>query len=176
MLMLSQVLALAGMKKSDFDTRRARRLLGFFPLDQIGSYVDERDPRPSARAKYTLADAFALDLFQQATVSRLPSNLIDAMIRNTAGQFDTALARVGEADLFLACALVGESRAPDDDDGRGHAMIGTARELLPWIERDRLSMGGPGNDLSQVVLLNLSASRRRVMARVNDVFNKASSQ
>jgi hypothetical protein len=167
MLTLSQVLQLGGMKKADFDTRRARGVLGFFPLDLVRSHVDERDPRPAARAKYTLADAFALDLFQQAAARRLPNDLIDAMIRNTAGQFDSSLARPRKADLFLACALLGEGPA----DGLAHAEIGTARELLAWIERQaREGLGHESESASQVVLLNLSAARRRVMARVATLF------
>lgn len=170
MLMLSQVLALAGMKKSDFDTRRARGLLGFFPIDLNASHVDESDPRPAARAKYTLADAFALDLFQQAAARRLPNDLIDTMIRNVAGQFDTALARKDKNDLFLGCALVGEHRAPGDDDGRAHAEIGTIGELSDWVMRHTRAGLEDDSKASQLVLLNLSAARRRVMARVSVIF------
>jgi hypothetical protein len=174
MLMLSQVLALAGMKKSDFDTRRARGLLGFFPLDLIGSHVDERDPRPAARAKYTIGDAVALDLFQQAAARRLPNDVIDAMIRDAAGHFAAALGRDEKADLFLACALNVELNPSGDIHGRAHARgIKTARELLPWIERQAPHKSGRGDDASQVVLLNFSAAHRRVLARRDELFNGA---
>lgn len=171
MLTLSQVLQLAAMKKGDFDARRARGLLDFLPLAMGGYIPDNADPRPSARARYTLADAFALDLFQQAATRRLPNDLVDAMIGNAAGQLDHALARPGPADLFLGCALVGEARAPGDDDGRAHAMIGTMQELLPWIER-RATSGLPDDSdaFSHLVLLNLSAARRRVMQRLRVMF------
>jgi hypothetical protein len=174
MLTLSEVFQLAGMKKTDLGARRARGLLGFFPLDLAAAVEDEREPAASTRAKYTLADAFALDLFQQAANRRLPNDLVDAMIRNAAGHFDAALALPAKADLFLACALVGESRGPGDDDGRAHAHeIDTLGNLLVWLERyTRGDLERQNDEASQVVLLNLSAARRRVMARVSIMFDR----
>jgi sulfite reductase beta subunit-like hemoprotein len=151
MLSLSQVLELAGMKKGNFDARRARDLLNFCPLD-VMRQEDELDQRPAARNKYTLADAVALDLFENCSDRRLPAEMIDTFLKNHANLLEEIEEQDGD-DLFIAVSLF-------SPNGRHHhRVMKTLKDIVCEIAELR-------EPSSEIILLNVSEARRRVIARL----------
>jgi hypothetical protein len=167
-LTLSNVLELADMTKGNFDARRARKVLRFFPLEAVSEAAS-----PS-RARYTLADAVALDLFERVNGhARLDNELIAALISNNANFIIDSVSGAGklrhgygQPDRYIGVALF-------DPEGRWHFAGGTLAEIEARIPKS-LNPDGFKDDVSEIILLNLSAAHRRVLSRLGPFFQNGS--
>ncbi len=181
-LSLSNVLELADATKGNFDARRARELLTFFPLnagaaaelDPMTPGISPNNPTPSinesdtrSRRRYSVADAVAIDLFERANAhSRIENKIVDAAIANNARFIETAVLGADllfeTPDLYIGVALY-------EPEGRWHFDGGTLAQVEAQIPKfhDRK---GPKDPISEIVLLNVSAAHRRVLERMHQGF------
>lgn len=163
-LTLSNVLELADMTKGNFDARRARKVLRFFPLEQ------EPDEGTPSRARYTMADAVALDLFERGNShARLDNELLASLIANNANFIIDSIIGdgrlrhgYGQPDRYIGVALY-------DPEGRWHFEGGTLAEIEARLPKSH-SPDGFKDDVSEIVLLNLSSAHRRVLNRLGSFF------
>lgn len=167
-LTLSNVLELADMTKGNHDARRARGVLRFFPLDAA------TDETTQSRARYTLADAVALDMFERANAhARIDNDVLAAMISNNAAFIiksvlgDGRLRHgYGQPDYYIGVVM-------HDPEGRWHFEGGTLADIeariLKWHDT-----AGCKDDVSEIILINLSAAHGRVRNRLYPFFQSGS--
>lgn len=179
-LSLTNVLELADATKANFDARRARGLLSFFPfdagaaaeLDPLTPGISVHNPTPAigdanarSRHRYSIADAVAIDLFERANKhSRIDNEILDKAIANSAAFIvDSVIGDgrlrhgYGQPDRFIGVALY-------HPDGRWHFAGGTLAEIAASLIKSHDPKRGTCA-VSEIVLLNVSTAIARISSR-----------